>query len=282
MKLILVEGIPGSGKTTACGYIKKQLEDQGNRTKVYLEGDLDHPADYEATAFVSADQLGVLSIKFPELKEKKSFQQYKGTQAGVLIPYNKLSQAGELTSECTAELSKYDVYEMPPELYKELILNRWSTFVEKVKAEDFIVVADCCFMQNPLTMLMAKYNESCHSIKKFVSEIEEVIRELNPLVIYLEPVSIKEVIENVKMQRSPEWFKHVSSYYTKQEYGKAHSLPEGLEGVVQLLEDRAGLEKQLLSLLKIKHAVIPVSVQDRRTEEMLAESLIAACGPLEG
>lgn len=273
MKLILVEGIPGSGKTTACGYIGKKLEEQGNPTRVYLEGDLDHPADYEATAFVSADQLQVLSIKFPELVEKQSFQQYEGTQAGVLIPYIKLSQAGEITSECIAELTKYDVYELPPELYKELILNRWSTFVEKVKAEDFIVVADCCFMQNPLTMLMAKYNEPFHSIKKFIGEVEEVILELDPMLIYLDPLSVQEVIEDVKMQRSPKWFKHVSSYYTEQEYGKAHSLPEGLEGVVQLLEDRAGLEKQLISLLTIKHAVIPVSVQDRRTEEILAEIL---------
>ncbi|TYS15465.1 hypothetical protein FZC78_15820 [Rossellomorea vietnamensis] len=58
-------------------------------------------------------------------------------------------------------------------------MNRWSTFVEKVKAEDFIIAADCCFMQNPLTMLMAKYNEPCHSIKKFISEVEEVILDIN-------------------------------------------------------------------------------------------------------
>ncbi|MGD6965475.1 hypothetical protein ACQCVP_03460 [Rossellomorea vietnamensis] len=150
-------------------------------------------------------------------------------------------------------------------------MNRWSTFVEKVKAKDFIIVADCCFMQNPLTMLMAKYNEPCHSIKKFISEVEEVILELDPILIYLDPLSVQEVIEDVKMKRSPEWFKHVYSCYTKQEYGKVHSLPEGLEGVVQLLEDRAGLEKQLISHLTIKLAVIPVSFQSRRTEEILAE-----------
>ncbi|WP_113930375.1 hypothetical protein [Bacillus sp. P14.5] len=273
MKLILVEGIPGAGKTTACGYIGKKLKEGGSQARVYLEGDLDHPADYEGTAFVSSEQLGVLLIKFPELKEKHAFQQHTGIYEGVLIPYYKLSQTGQLSREAAEELSKYDVYEMPPEVYKELILEKWKAFAEKVLSERCTVVADCCFLQNPLTMLMVKYNESYHSIKDFITEIEKIILSLNPILIYLEPLSVQEVIEDVKKKRSPEWFTHITQYYTEQEYGKAHSLPGGMEGVLLLLEERVRLEKQMISLLEMKRAVIPVSVKNRRIEEMLAENL---------
>jgi hypothetical protein len=65
-----------------------------------------------------------------------------------------------MTDRCAEELLKYDVYEMPPDLYKELILARWKTFIQEMKTSDNIAIMDCSFLQNPLTMLMAKYNET--------------------------------------------------------------------------------------------------------------------------
>ena len=50
-RLILVEGIPGSGKTSTATFIQKWLDEHGFANRLYLEGDLDHPADYELVAY---------------------------------------------------------------------------------------------------------------------------------------------------------------------------------------------------------------------------------------
>lgn len=43
-KLILFEGIPGSGKTTTSQLVHSYLREMGLTTKVYIEGS-DHPID---------------------------------------------------------------------------------------------------------------------------------------------------------------------------------------------------------------------------------------------
>ncbi|WP_421384029.1 hypothetical protein ACOJQI_05595 [Bacillus salacetis] len=263
MKLILVEGIPGARKTSACEYIENQLHDAGVNARVYGEGDLNHPIDYESTAFVSYERLDDLKTTFPELEKLRDSYHHNGCYQGVLIPYGTLASTGMVTEECAAELSKYDVYEMSSGVYKELVLSKWKTFAAQAEKSDSIVITDCCFLQNPLTMLMAKCNESPESIMEFVLDIEQIIAGLDSLLFYLAPDSVRDVIEDVRSSRSSEWFQHVSSYYTEQEYGRAHALPGGVEGVVQLLEERMALEKQIISHLKMQTYIIPVSVKRR-------------------
>lgn len=49
-KLILIEGIPGFGKTTTAQLVHEILMDTNIKTQRYLEGNLDHPADYDGVA----------------------------------------------------------------------------------------------------------------------------------------------------------------------------------------------------------------------------------------
>lgn len=43
---------------------------------------------------------------------------------------------------------KTEIYELPIEIHKELILSRWNDFVNKYNNEDKIIVFECCFIQN--------------------------------------------------------------------------------------------------------------------------------------
>jgi hypothetical protein len=145
MKLILVEGIPGAGKTSACEYIREKLNNKGMDSRIYMEGDFDHPADYEAEAFIICERLRDMVNDFPELKDIDDLEYHTGMDEGVLIPYGKRLKEGKMTDRCAEELSKYDVYEMPPDLYKELILTRWKTFIQEMKTSDNIAIMDCRF-----------------------------------------------------------------------------------------------------------------------------------------
>jgi hypothetical protein len=45
-KLILIEGLPGAGKSTTCGYLGEHFREQGQACRWYLEADKAHPLDF--------------------------------------------------------------------------------------------------------------------------------------------------------------------------------------------------------------------------------------------
>ncbi|MFW6306208.1 MAG: hypothetical protein ACOC1N_02345 [Bacillota bacterium] len=47
-KLIIIEGVPGVGKTTTVSLIKENL-DNNITSNLFMEGDLNHPADLKQT-----------------------------------------------------------------------------------------------------------------------------------------------------------------------------------------------------------------------------------------
>lgn len=51
-RLYLIEGLPGSGKTTTAEALTYLLQEQQTDTRLHIEGDLNHPADYESVAYL--------------------------------------------------------------------------------------------------------------------------------------------------------------------------------------------------------------------------------------
>ncbi len=68
-KLILIEGIPGSGKTTAAQFVANWLQNRAYSTALSLEGDLDHPADFESVACLDEDEYNALVRQFPAYQD---------------------------------------------------------------------------------------------------------------------------------------------------------------------------------------------------------------------
>ncbi|KON88384.1 hypothetical protein AF332_17275 [Sporosarcina globispora] len=73
-KLILIEGMPGSGKSTTARLVHEVLWQKGIEAEVYFEGDLNHPTDFESVAYFKNDEwhrfLEEFSILRDEITEK--------------------------------------------------------------------------------------------------------------------------------------------------------------------------------------------------------------------
>jgi cytidylate kinase len=67
-RLILIEGIPGSGKSTMAGKLKAYLDSKDIPAKVYIEGDL-HPADLSWCAYLTLDEYHEILDSYPEHKD---------------------------------------------------------------------------------------------------------------------------------------------------------------------------------------------------------------------
>src|SRR5690606_8545733 len=105
-------------------------------TRLALEGDPDHPADYEGVAALTPDEFETLLTRYPSARERllPTAEQRGGDW---LIAYRKLLEGpGEpLPDGLADELSRRDVYELPLERSMALLADKWRRFGETAANE---------------------------------------------------------------------------------------------------------------------------------------------------
>ena len=256
-KLILFEGIPGSGKSTAAVNLQSFLESNNVPSRFWREGDFDHPADFEGVACLSEASYQELISFHPELSEL--FEKYTSIRGDdYLLKYRKLQSLHpqQIDQSLMDELSYLDVYDgLQMDEYCRLALDRWQDFCQAVKDSGEVTLVECCYLQNPLTVMLARHDADPQIARQQIEKITEIIRELNPLVIYLQPRDVNLALQHVRAERPKEWADFVIWYLTGQEYGRVHNL-KGYEGVIQFYQMRQTLDVEILHDLPIQHIVI--------------------------
>ncbi len=201
--LIIVEGLPGSGKSTTAAIIAEELRKKGEKVICVDEGADPHPADF-------AD------YDFPDFETER-----------------------------------------------RRILEKWQSFVNKA-CTDTIYVFNCIFLQNPMCETMMRFGMDEKASRHYISEIADIIRPLNPVIIYIDRPNVKQTIDRVLEERGNDWLNAVIDYHTTQGYGKEKGL-FGYDGYIQCLEERKSREKRILSALDIDAYIIG---QDRKEVEI--------------
>ncbi len=256
-KLILLEGIPGSGKTTAGLRLQHFLEQRGLTSQFWREGNFDNPADFEGIACLRESGYQDLLCCYPERAELFR-EQLIVRGADYLLKYRKLQHlhSEEIPTTLIDELSRYDVYDgLPADEYCRLALDRWQDFQQTAQKLDEITLLECCFLQNPLTVMLARHDADPRIARQHIMRITEIIQSLDPLVIYLSPFNASDALEHVRAERPKEWADFVTWYITGQAYGKSHCL-DGYEGVIQFYEMRQKLELDILKNLPVRSLVV--------------------------
>ena len=130
-----------------------------------------------------------------------------------LVKYRKIQHLHPqaMPQALVDELSHLDVYDgLPMEEYCRLALDRWQDFCESAKASEEITLLDCCFLQNPLTVMLARHDADPQIARQQIEKITEIICELNPLVIYIQPQNVTDALQHVRAERPKEWVDFVT------------------------------------------------------------------------
>jgi hypothetical protein len=250
-KLIIVEGLPGAGKSTTAQNIYDILKDKGINSELYCEGNLNHPADFDGVAYFNNEDFNIL--KQVHLANINIVDKIKiKYNNGYLIPYRKAIEEQDISfaHELFNDIIKNDIYELPIDIHRELILSRWNDFANKYINDDKVVIFECCFIQNPITVTMIRNNSPKEITMSYINSLSEIIMPLEPILIYIEQGFIKEYFSRAIDERPREWIDGFTHYYTNQGYGLCNNL-KGLDGVIEILKARSKLEREIYNSLKL-------------------------------
>lgn len=188
--VIIVEGLPGSGKSTTAAKIAKMLKKKGKSVVCVDEGVPNHPVDY-------AD------YDFPDFETER-----------------------------------------------RKILARWRSFAEGAD-RNTIYVFNGIFLQNPMCETMLRFGMEEEASRQYIAEIAEIIRPLNPVIIYIDLPDVKATVDNIVEERGQDWLRFVIDYHVSQGYGKQNGL-HGYDGYIRCLEERKSREFRILHGLDIQ------------------------------
>lgn len=256
-KLIIVEGIPGSGKTSTAKYVKDLLDREGIRSELFSEGNLDHPADFESMACFTEEEYKELIEKYNDYS-KVIKENTENKESDYFLCYGKLrnNKGNELPDELFHDIMKFDVCDgLSLNRYKELTLKRWRDFAEKANKGDIVYIFECCFIQNPAVIMLARHYTNNTEIINHVLNIESIVKKLNPQLLYFYQSSVRETISRVAEQRDKWWINFVIDYVCNQTYGKTLGL-KGFDGAVKFFEDRREIELDVFKQLSIEKVML--------------------------
>ncbi len=254
-KLIMVEGIPGSGKSTFAQKIADYYRNKGIAVNLFNEGQA-HPADLAWSACVPLGSLNNLLFKYSELEsEIRKNMSINGDYA--IIAY---TQVKTVNREFYKELENYEVYDnrVDFDVFCNLIYSRWSAFGKQAVEKDILNIFECAFFQNHINELQNYQLANKTDIERHLNKLLSSVINLSPVLIYLSQPSIRETIERIAKERVSEhgnWIDMAVAYAENTPYGKLNNL-KGFEGLIRCIEDRKQIEVDILKTLPINTIIV--------------------------
>ena len=244
-KLVLVEGLPGTGKTTLSEQIFKLFTKHGIQGELLLEGNVNIPSNLFNIAGIPNGVFPDFISKIPHAAETDNY---------IFV------NMGDCEEKIANQLQRYDVGNefnqfMSAQEYARCTLEWWKNWAKNTRESALIM--DSAFMQCPINeMIFRKASDS--EVIVYIQAIAEIIKPLNPVCVYLRRESAKIAIDFAKTVKGEHWAKSI----------------EGLAefGCPDLFERRFNLENTLLSF--IRNIVCHIDGYDWSDAETKVQSLL--------
>ena len=275
-RLILVEGIPGSGKTTNAKKIKEKLISEGKEVMLYEEG-ASHPADMAWSAYLNEEEYADFLLKCLDMwetsekiisKEELTLRievQARKEENHIILAYTRIDFPEACYLILVDNIATKEICDGRRSLteFKEIHLMRWNRFAKNALKDDTIYIFECAFLQNHIFELLGDYEKNDNEIYTYLSDLLDTVKCLNPYILYIEPYDVEKIILEAAEERKStvntqkDWIDEMCNWVSNMNYGKSHNLT-GKEGVFSFCKERLRIDKVMLEKLDM-----PVILIDR-------------------
>lgn len=258
---ILVEGLPGSGKSTIAGHIGVDLAEQHVRVDQWPEGRTNHPVDFEGVAVLTEQRLAALAEAAPAWR--LALEESAECLAGLWIV--QVNRHPDLPPDLVAALRQFDVYDGDVTLdqHARVLRASWDRY-GATPASEVIQVWECVLIQNPVCAFIARHDAPSAVLEHHVRHIAAAIDSHRPALVYLDAGAPEVVLRRAADERPAQWRESVIAYHTQQGYGLRRGL-HGFDGYVDFMRHRREVELGIIERLVIPTLIIDTTKDDRAT-----------------
>ena len=265
-RLIMLEGMAGTGKTTNSYFLQIQLERNGKQVKWIHEVSRSHPTSIFDEAVFTYEEYDAFLKKYPETANiLNKIAVFRKSTVWIDLFEAEWNYKNIIGDSALQELQKFDAWDFPLDRYKEIALDKWAHFVDMaLNNKDEIYIIDSSIFQFQIFAFLFK-NMPYEDLENFVRKLIDIIKPLNPRLIYFYRENTEETIAFLEKDRGIEFFEWLWNRDKNQPYYQDKL--EGVEGVRQFQRDYAIFAEKLFDMADCKKLSIEISKQDWKCYE---------------
>jgi len=272
-RLIMLEGLPGTGKSTNSAFLNVQLERNAYKPCWVHEVACPHPTLFISEACLTYDEYGeLLKGHAGAASALNSIAVHRRSFIGVDLTLAQWMHAGVIGEQAFVALRKYDVWDFSLDRYAEVTLDKWAHFVDTAMAHrDTVYVLDSSIFQYQIFRYLLK-NAPYERMERFVHKLLGIIKPLAPVLIYFYRDDTEATIDYIEADRGARFLEFMWNRDKAEPYYA--DKPEGANGHKCFLRDYARWAKTLFNSADCEKTAIEITKADwPRYEAQLLLSL---------
>ena len=201
-RIIMLEGLPGTGKTTNAYRLFEQLTRNGQDVRWIHEVSQPHPVLFFSEACLTKEEYRLFTEKYPEAAETvRSIAEVRETTVGIDYLAASRKMPGQEDAAWYRELTEHDAFGVPLDRYEPMALEKWEAFVKAaLQREGTVYILDSSIFQYQIfTYLLdgAEYARPAGLVRKIMA----MLKPLDPALIYLYRENTEDAIAFLAQQR---------------------------------------------------------------------------------
>ena len=265
-RLIMIEGLPGSGKSTKSHFLLMQLDNAEKPSRWIHEVARPHPVLFFDEACLTYDEYALFIKAHP--KSEQVLNQtavFRKNTVGIDLLELKWNYMDIFGNNVIDDLYEYDVWKFPLDKYMNVALDKWAYFVEMVLREEVgVYILDSSIFQYQIFKFILK-NTPINELKQFMQKIVNIIKPLIPNLIYLYRENAEASINFLENLRGKQFLEGIWQRDKDEPY--YIDKPKGAEGNKQFLRDYANIAEQLFDIVDFRKIAIDITGQDWESQE---------------
>ena len=200
-RLILLEGLPGTGKTTNSYRLFEQLVRNGRDVRWLHEVSQPHPTLFFSEACLTKEEYRHFTAKHPETAGiLGNIAEVRATTVGIDYLTVARRMPGQERAEWYRELLQYDAMNFPLERYEPAALEKWEAFAHAALRNDTVYILDSSIFQYQIFTFLLN-GADYPRLAAFVHSVLGLLRPLQPALIYLYREKTEDSIAFMEEQR---------------------------------------------------------------------------------